>query len=177
MVGFWRKKCFYFLLLTCIFLQNVGLSANSQEKDAACPQTLPKLTEKMLTDLPSYSNRVTQRSRLLREYSNTSYIILAGQPEFKPLPLENLQYQPIFPNSTQQFFFTTLERHYLNNRAVTYESYYWVFLTQEGGKWRLVKVLTALAALNADDVPLPPQDATDGIIGQGIQLWLRDCQF
>ncbi|MGK7932341.1 MAG: hypothetical protein AB4041_13050 [Microcystaceae cyanobacterium] len=160
-----------------VFVLGTPFPLQSQEKSPSCPDNLPELSEKLLTDLPSYTNRVIQRSQLTRYPFEDTYIILASQGEFEPLPLKNLQYQPVFPNSTEQLFFTTLERHYLNQRVVTYQSYYWVFLERDNDKWYLVKVLSALASLNEDDVPLPPQDATQGAIGQGIQLWLRDCQF
>lgn len=172
-----RRNCRHLIILSILCFWGIPLPLLSQEVDQSCPDNLSDLSEKLLTDLPSYTNRVIQRSQLTRTPFNDTYIIVAGQPEFEPLTLTHQQYKPIFPNSTQQLLFTTLERHYINQRSTTYESYYWVFLTQENEQWYLVKVLSALASLNENDVPLPPQDATDGAIGQGIQLWLRDCNF
>lgn len=170
-----RRNSRNITIFTLIFLFSPYLALLSQTPPVSCPQNLAQLTEKLLKDLPGYANRVIQRSRLLRDSPYTSYIILAGQPEFEPLPLKSQQYQPFFADDTQQVFFTTLERHYRTRQGVTYQSYHWLFLTKIDNKWQLVKVISQLASLNEDDIPLPPKDSTDGAIGQGIRLWLRDC--
>ena len=56
------------------------------------------------------------------------------------------------------------------------ENYHWLFLTKTSEGWKLVTVYSQLAALNPDDVPLPPIETSQGTIGQAIRLWLRDCQ-
>ena len=131
----------------------------------------------MLPDLPSYANRVIQRSRRRHRSTNSiSYIILAGKPEFQPLPLPNRQYSPVFPDTTQQVFFTTLERQYSRDRAVDLQNFHWLFLTQTESGWRLAMLYSQLASLHPGDPPLPPQETSKGVIGQAISLWLRDCR-
>lgn len=166
-------------LIIIAFLLILGFNwpVKSQNSPSSCPDNLPDLTEKLLNDLPAYTNRVIQRSRLSNNPTGNLYIIVAGKPEFEPLPLIEKQYQSVFPNSTQQVFFTTLERHYRTNQAVTYQSHYWLFLTKKEDKWYLVRVLGALVSLEEESVPLPPTDVTKGAIGQGISLWLRDCNW
>jgi hypothetical protein len=145
-----------------------------------CPIEIETLTDHLLPDLPSYANRVIQRSRRVvdRELYIPLYVIIAGRPEFDPLPLKITpsQYKPQFPDTTQQVFFTTLERQYTNTRAVKLQNYHWLFLTRTSEGWKLVTLYSQLASLHPTDPPLPPLETSNGSIGQGIRLWLRDCQ-
>lgn len=150
--------------------------------NSSCPQTIEPLTKNLLKDLPSYANRVIQRSQLpSRTQSTSTYVILAGQPEFNPLT-ENLQgnYIPSFPEAetteVEQVFFTTLERHYLDRSVHSIENYHWLFLTQTPQGWRLVFLYSRFGLPNSDHPPTPPQETSHGIIGTAIQLWLRDCR-
>jgi hypothetical protein len=153
-----------------------GLSQQSKSASKACPVDIEQLGVWLSDDLPSYSNRVIQRSQLSQ--SPLTYIVVAGKPEFAPLPLSNRQFDSSFGDRDlpQQIFLTTLERHYLQNRATNFQSYYWIFLTRTTEGWGLVQVVTQLISLNPNDPPLPPRDATDGIVGQAIRTWLRDCR-
>lgn len=139
-----------------------------------CPQALETLTAMMLTALPSYTNRVIQRSKRSPAEMN-GYVLVAGRAEFDPLPLRSLQYKPVFPNTSHQVFFTTLERHYNAQKSYQLQNYYWAFfvLTERG--WQLSQLYSQLASLRKDDPPLPATEAREGAIGQAIQLWLRDC--
>ncbi|XHU96236.1 MAG: hypothetical protein JJP05_01920 [cyanobacterium endosymbiont of Rhopalodia gibba] len=160
----------------CLSQLSEVYSQNSP-KSTSCPSDLQRLTELMLKDLPSYANRVIQRERLrARPFPSSLYILVAGRPEFEPLPLTNLQYQPVLEDTAQQVFFTTLERQYGEESLVNLENYYWLFLTQTEKGWRSVILFSQLASLNDGGLPLPPEDASNGPIGQGIRLWLRDCR-
>ncbi len=142
-----------------------------------CPQTIESFAPKLLADLPSYSNRVIQRS--IVDYQNNpmlrSYVIIASQPELAPLPLTQRQYQPAFPDTSQQLFFTLLERQYATARVTELQNFYWAFFTLTDQGWRLLTLFSQLASTHKDDPPLPPQEASNGAIGQAINLWLRDC--
>ncbi len=147
------------------------------QNETTCPSDLETLMTRMLKDLPSYGNRVTQRSRRGdRSVEVYNYIVVAGNPEFEPLPLSNLQYQPQLPDETKQVFFTTLERQYTKTEVILLQNYYWLFLTPSSDGWRLFLLFSQLADLEKADLPLPPQDAINGAIGQGIKLWLKDCR-
>ncbi|MDJ0729658.1 MAG: hypothetical protein QNJ33_06660 [Crocosphaera sp.] len=149
----------------------------SPKRGESCPSELKTLMTWMLEDLPGYSNRVTQRARQSdRTIDIYNYIVLAGNPEFTPLPLTHLQYEPVLSDETKQVFFTTLERQYTKTEVILLQNYYWLFLTPSSDGWRLVLLFSQLADLEEDDLPLPPQDAMNGAIGQGIQLWLKDCR-
>lgn len=172
------------LLIALLSVQPLVMAQEEKPKNSpfvvnnTCSTDLERLIERMLKDLPNYANRVSQRSRVRGLESPTlTYIILAGRPEFEPLPLSNQQYEPFFPNSTQQVFFTTLERQYTGGKAITLQSYHWAFLTQSDEGWRLVSLFSRLADLSPEDLPLPPENTTKGVIGQAMGLWLRDCRF
>ncbi len=172
---FAKKQLIVRVNLVILLVLGGFIDTKAQNPPDNCPQSLETLTDDLLKDLPAYANRVIQRSRLSNDSFDNSYIILAGRPEFEPLPLQTAQYQPIFPDATEQLFFTTLERHYRTQQAVTFQSFHWVFFSKIKGKWQLIKVLSQLTALESESIPLPPEDTTNGVIGQGIRLWLRDC--
>jgi hypothetical protein len=153
-----------------------GRQTNNQNK--TCPADLDTLTSLLLKDLPSYANRVIQRSRrIARAVDTFSYVIIAGRANFEPLALHEIQYTPILPDTTKQIFFTTLERQYLNNQIVESQNYHWLFLTQTPSGWRMVMVFSRLGSSAKGDVILPPQDTSNSIIGQSVSLWLRDCRY
>ena len=149
----------------------------SPKRGESCPSDVKTLMTWMLDDLPSYSNRVSQRARRGdRTVDVYNYIVLVGNPEFDPLPLTNLQYEPVLADETKQVFFTTLERQYTKKEVILLQNYYWLFLTPSSDGWRSVLLFSQLADLQQGDLPLPPQDAMNGAIGQGIKLWLKDCR-
>lgn len=173
------------ILASVFFLTNGSLQGQIwareiNKNNSFCFAELDILMPQLLEDLPHYANRVSQRSKILGlERDINTYIIIAGQPEYQPLPLQppQSQYPSVIPgDTTQQIFFTTLERQYSNNQVSTLESYHWLFLTKSEGGWRVVMLFSVLGATGETDIPLPPRETTQGIIGQGIQLWLRDCR-
>jgi len=131
----------------------------------------------MLKDLPNYANRVIQRGRRLeRDVDIFSYILVAGRPEFEPLDLGSSQYKPVFPDSTEQIFFTTLEREHGGETAAVIENYHWLFLTKTSSGWRLVMMFSRLGS-SSPDFPLSPVlDSSNSAIAEGIRIWLRDCR-
>lgn len=143
-----------------------------------CPTDLQTLTALLLRDLPSYTNRVTQRSftNLDSPANRPGYLLLAGRPEFEPLSLGPGEYLPTPNTVPQQVFFTTLERQYVDNRSIDLQHYHWVFLIQESNGWWLVTMRSQLSDLPANQPPTPPEDTSQGAIAQAIRLWLRDCR-
>jgi hypothetical protein len=150
-----------------------------------CPSSLPVLTAWMLQDLPSYANRVRQRSWSSEQrHSNRDFvlgtIIVAGHPELEPLPTQVLgDTSAKFSPELQQVFFTTLERDYPFRRfepPIHSHSYHWLFLTQTKRGWEFVQMITRIGKTTSPQTALPPRDSSDGAIAQGIRQWLRDCQ-
>ncbi|MEB3310219.1 MAG: hypothetical protein VKJ02_08295 [Snowella sp.] len=154
-----------------------NVTAQAPAPAGTCPQTLDGLAPKLLADLPSYSNRVIQRSIVNYQQNpiSRSYVIIASQPELDPLPLSQRQYQPAFPDTSEQLFFTLLERQYATKRVTQLQSFYWGFFTLTDQGWRLLRLFSQLASTHKNDPPLPPQEVSNGAIGQAINLWLRDC--
>jgi hypothetical protein len=153
-------------------------SVNSlRNRSQSCPNHLPSLVDRMLKDLPSYANRVIQRQRNVIKTQKPSFnIIAAGKPEFELLKSKSSEYTPNFPNRSQQVFFTTLERRYSADRYTDTQSYHKLILTPTDKGWQMVLMFSQLGTKDPNRPPLPPQDTTNGYMGQAVSLWLRDCQ-
>ena len=166
-------------IIGLVNLMMVSQSAIAQETTArsACPQKLADLAPKMLADLPSYTNRVIQRS-IINHTQNLlirNYVIVASHPELEALPLINRQFKPVFPDTSQQLFFTLLERQYATERAIELQNHYRAFfdLTDQG--WRLILLFSHPSSLDKNEPFFPTQESEDSAIAQAINLWLRDC--
>jgi hypothetical protein len=58
-----------------------------KERSFCSEQTIENLITPLLRNLPSYTNRASQRARRLRRKTDVySYMVLAGKPDFTPLP-------------------------------------------------------------------------------------------
>jgi len=154
-----------------------GQLAIDRKLNKNCPGDLKALTPLLLKDLPGYSNRVIQRTQSAnREAGIENYIITAGKSEIKPLNLPQIQYNSIDNQAPEQIFFTVLERQYINKKVTDIQTYHWLFLTRSSSGWRMVMMFSRFGDSTANDPPTPPRETSDGIIGQGVQLWLRDCR-
>ncbi|BAU41801.1 hypothetical protein [Leptolyngbya sp. O-77] len=149
-----------------------------------CPDTLESLMPLLLRDLPSYANRVIARSRSSSRATDLppSYVLLAGSPDYRPLPAspEELgleEYRAIAPeDQPQQVFFTTLERQYGHGGYAQLQGFYWLFLTQQADQWHLVGLLSSWGSYPQRQPASPPRDSSEGVVAQAIRLWLRDCR-
>ncbi|MBD6617489.1 hypothetical protein FNW02_17070 [Komarekiella sp. 'clone 1'] len=190
---FWFVACgFWFLILNgldpalsknltpnSVLAQKQNI--NSGVRTLCYEQNLEILTTHLLRDLPSYANRASQRARRLSRKSDVySYMLVAGKPEFTPLPLNSEEYSTDAPKSAgsgvEQVFFTTLERQYINKKAVELQQFHWLLLTKAKSGWRLVMMFTQTGAYPKQQPPSPPRDSSNGAIAQGVKAWLRDCQ-
>lgn len=143
-------------------------------------QNLETLTAELLRDLPSYANRVTQRARRLRRTADIySYVLVAGRPEFQPLPLNPSGYTrnslKTSSEGVEQVFFTTLERQYIKRQAIQLQQFHWLFLTKAESGWRFVMMFSQTGTYPKNQPPTPPRDSSNGVLGQAISHWLRDC--
>ena len=158
----------------------------SDVKNNYCSQEVESLTDILLKELPDYSNRVIQRTQNLNQEEGIStYIVAAGKGQLEPLDLPQIQYNTVATESTKQIFFTTLERQYITEnltaqlpktRKLERETYHWLFLTPTNHGWRMVTMFSRFGSAAQNNLPTPPQESSNGIIGQAIQLWLRDCR-
>ena len=172
---------FYFLLFPPAgdnYSLSLPLPFNRTKKVASCPQDLESLIDKLLVDLPGYANRVRARSRPLSNptKSNDSVnIIVAGNPEFEPLPLSALSESVTIPENSRQVFITTLARVYQNNQALDYQEYHWLFFSQNSQNWQLIKMYS-FRKNTSENKQTYPIESSEGFIAEAIRLWLRDCQ-
>jgi hypothetical protein len=152
---------------------------NQRRQQFVCAgQNLETLTTHLLRDLPSYANRATQRGRRLQRSSDVySYMLIAGKPEFQPLPLQPIDQNKSTDENIKQVFFTTLSRQYINQTVVELQEFHWLLLAHTQDSWRLVMMFTQTAAYPQQQPASPPRDSTNSTVAQGIRTWLRDCQI
>ena len=149
----------------------------SDPEPFSCPDNIQELTPLLLQDLPSYSNRVIQRTQdRVAAAGIKNYIITASKAEFEPLDLPRIQYDRIDDRDPEQVFFTLLERQYIQGEIVEIQTYHWLFLTHTDSGWRTVMLFSRFGNSQDNVPPAPPRETTNGIIGRGVQLWLRDCR-
>ena len=174
----WKSGMLAIIVFLIMPIKLVDSEVNySSEDNFTCPDDLRQLTSLLLKDLPDYGNRVIQRTQSRnRQAGIRNYIITASKAEFEPLNLPRIQYNPIDDQEPKQVFFTVLERQYNNNKIIKIQTYYWLFLTQTSEGWRMVMMFSRLGNSTANKPPSPPIETSNGIIGRGVQLWLKDCR-
>ncbi|BAS54914.1 hypothetical protein Q2T42_10625 [Leptolyngbya boryana CZ1] len=136
----------------------------------ACPTEIEPLVRAMLPELPGYANRITVRERLTR--NRRSSVILAGRPEFEPLPLNSDRPPDL---TLKQVFITTLGREYVGNTPVELQEFHWLFLTRSQRGWQLPLMFTRIGTTTPGQPITPPRESRESSIGKAIQLWLQDC--
>lgn len=161
-----------------------GSASDSGSTSELCSQkSLEQMITLMMRDLPGYANRVGQRARRLKRQGDTfSYILVAGKEDFQPLPLNpnptsNLPDALESPD-VRQVFFTTLERRYTANKPVEMQQYHWLLLTQTNDGWYKVSMRSQIGSYRSQIARnmSPIRDSSDGVIGEGVNIWLRDCR-
>ncbi|NER00580.1 MAG: hypothetical protein F6K30_28445 [Cyanothece sp. SIO2G6] len=146
-----------------------------------CPSTIETMLPMLLRDLPSYANRVSTRAQVRdRAFNPRGVVITAAQPEISSLDMDVHAMIPseeaIASNGLTPLFFTTLERHYRHGTATRIQHYHWAFLTRTSAQeWGLALMFSRIGDYPAQQPVSPPRESRQGTIGQGIQLWLRDC--
>lgn len=154
----------------------------SKEKSFCSQQNIETLTTPLLRDLPSFTNRASQRARRLSRKADVySYMIVAGKPDFTPLPfnsgINNTDASKSSDEKVEQIFFTTLERQYIAGKAVQLQEFHWLFLTNTKSGWRMVTMFSQIGSYPVTkQPPTPPRDSGNGTVAQGINAWLRDCR-
>ena len=147
----------------------------------ACPQELETLVAGLVRDLPGYANRVALRTlgNVAVEDWPFGSVLTVGAPELEPIDLSDRTFREVagMETAAAQVFFTTLERQYVNQQSVLLQHYHWLFLAPSDQGWLMVFMFSSVGPYPAvGRAPSPPQDSTDGIIGQAVRLWLRDCR-
>lgn len=167
------KYPFTLLLTAGVLILSLN-PAESREK-TICSSDLKTWIPKLLEDLPGYTNRVIHREEIgLRSTNFFHYILVAGQPDYHPINRPSQELTTLLPDTTQQVFFTTLERDYLGDTVKQSEAFHWLFLTPTNEGYRMVMMQSRYQVGNSTYQLLPPEDSSNGSIAQGIKLWLRD---
>ncbi|MEH1945720.1 MAG: hypothetical protein V7K77_01825 [Nostoc sp.] len=156
-------------------------NVNSGARSLCSEQNLETLIIQLLQKLPSYTNRATQRARRLSRSSQVySYMLVAGRPEFIPLPLNLEEYSADASKSAasgvEQVFFTTLERQYIGKKVVELQQFHWLLLTKTQSGWQLVMMFSQAGSYSQQQPLSPPRDSSNGTVAQGVKAWLRDCE-
>lgn len=143
---------------------------------ASCPQNFETLSDLLIRDIPSYTNRILQSSvaDISTAYRPT-YVITASRPERMPLEITDRVYTTPSDSSEDlhQLFFTTLERQYSGLDTVAIEHFHWLFLAPDENGWQMVFMFSAIEA--EDGAQIPPRDSSQGSVGQAVRRWLTDC--
>ncbi|MEL6165332.1 MAG: hypothetical protein AAFR37_16800 [Cyanobacteria bacterium J06628_3] len=196
-----KNKNYYLLVLSSFWIvvfstfNYPGLAAksvinnkinNTKQKTSCSNQDLTTLIDKLLRDLPAYFNRATQRARRLeRPVEVYSYMLLAGKPDFTPLPLKSWTDKATDgatdeagdrTEAVEQIFFTTLERQYVKGKALQLQGFHRLFLTKTESGWRMSMIYSQMGGYPKQKPPTPPRESTNTAVGQGIKTWLRDCR-
>ena len=144
---------------------------------AACPRDFETLTNLLVRDIPSYTNRILQSSVAdIPDSYRPAYVVAASLPERTPLDITDQVYTTdtdSYPQ-LQQLFFTTLERQYSDLEVTEINHFHWLFLVPDGESWQMVFMFSAIAA--EGEVQLPTRDSSQGSVGQAVQRWLVDCR-
>lgn len=158
---------------------SIATAATTRPSRRVCPAEVEPLIALMLRDLPGYANRVIVRSRPRSTVSSPlDSIITAGRPEFAPLPLAGVGSTIPSPQADadlRQVFITTLERQNVAGSAIDLQQFHWLFLTPTKSGWRLALMFTRTGTLPIGQPITPPRESSQGIVGQAVRTWLRDC--
>lgn len=166
----------YLLTLFLVPKEQLLLPAVAESKQY-CSKNVEALSSKLIADLPDYANRVIQITQDDNQEAGIyNYIIYAGKLETEPLNLPQIDYAPTASDSTEQIFFTTKERQYFNQEKIERETYHWLFVTLTQSGWHLVTMFSRFGNETKNTPPTPPQESSNGIIGQAVSIWLRDCR-
>jgi hypothetical protein len=140
----------------------------------SCPTDLQALLDKMLPDLPSYTNRVIQRASTNRQLERDIYILLATQlDELEALPFNvNLDH----PDETYLVYFQTWQRKHYPQKIIRFKQYHWLFLRISPTGWVLEKMFSKSSSYPQYGFYPLPGETSESAIAQAIRLWLRDCQ-
>ncbi len=143
---------------------------------STCPVKLADLTNALVRDLPSYTNRLIQqrRSRNDKLYSS---IVTASLPELKSIEITSREYPPRFPQTAPtQVFISTLERQYTGIQSAQLQQFHWLFLAQTRMGWRLATIYSRISSFpHHNNAITPPIESSQTVVGEAIGIWLNDC--
>jgi hypothetical protein len=143
-----------------------------------CPAKLASLTDVLVRDLPSYTNRIIQQRRKRTDLVYSS-MITASMPDLRSIESFSREYPAQFPqNAPTQVFISTLERQYTGTKSAQLQQFHWLFLANTRFGWRLVNMYSQTGGSPGADTPVaPPIESSKTIVGEAISVWLNDCHL
>lgn len=142
--------------------------------DKDCLVTADSVLNSLLPALPSYTNRVLQRSPEVGLGEKSSYVISAQGLTQPPFSLET---ELTKQQNLSSVYLMTWERRYRHQTAFSIQRYHWLFLRQTPQGWEVVKLFSQSGPYPGYKLFPEPMDTTKGAMAEAIRLWLRDCQF
>jgi hypothetical protein len=177
----------YFFMLSVNYLPECALRIGTQcnlsvpivaSAPNTCPIKLESLTNLLVRDLPSYTNRLIQqrRSRTDQVYSS---IVTASMPEFKPIETISHEYPPHFPQAAPtQVFISTLESQYTGIQSTQLQQFHWLFIAKTRMGWRLVNIYSRTSGSPRSNTLITPSiESSKTVVGEAVRLWLNDCHL
>ena len=142
-------------------------------EDKDCLATADSVLNSLLPALPSYTNRVLQRSPEVGLGEKSSYMISAKGLTQPPFSLET---ELTEPETLSSLYLMTWERQYHRQTIFSVQRYHWLFLRQTPEGWEVVKLFSQSGPYPGYKLFPEPMDTTQGAMAEAIRLWLRDCQ-
>jgi hypothetical protein len=141
--------------------------------EPGCLMTVDALINPLVQALPSYTNRVLQRSPEVGLGEKSGYVISATGLTQAPFVLNT---ELIDQNNLSSIYLVTRERRYRNQKVFNVKRYHWLFLRHTPHGWEVVKLFSQSGPYPGYKLFPEPMDTTKGAMAEAIRLWLRDCQ-
>ncbi|MGB3533484.1 MAG: hypothetical protein WBA13_08195 [Microcoleaceae cyanobacterium] len=148
-------------------------TASSAYGDQGCIAVADSLVNPLVQALPSYTNRVLQRSPEVGLGEKSNYVISAQGLTQAPFSLET---ELVQQKDLSSLYIMTRERRYRNQTVFNVERYHWLFLRHTPKGWEVVKLFSQSGPYPGYKLFPDPSDTTKGAMAEAIRLWLRDCQ-
>lgn len=167
----WETK----VLLPFEYLQSQPLVSTSDpaEGELGCLSSVDGIIKPLVQALPSYTNRVLQRSPEVGLGEKSGYVISAKGLTQAPFTLST---ELVDQNNLSSIYLVTRERRYRNQKVFNVQRYHWLFLRHTPQGWEVVKLFSQSGPYPGYKLFPQPMDTTKGAMAEAIRLWLRDYQ-
>ncbi len=152
----------------------IEISANQPYcGDQDCIIAVDPIIAPLMQALPSYTNRVLQRSPEVGLGEKSGYIILAQDLTQAPFSIKT---ELTDKKNISSIYLMTWERRYRNQTVFNVKRYHWLFLRHTAQGWEVVKLFSQSGPYPGYKLFPDPMDTTKGAMAEAIRLWLRDYQ-
>jgi hypothetical protein len=141
---------------------------------SGCMITVDSMIKPLVQALPSYTNRVLQRSPEVGLGEKSGYVISAKGLTQAPFALNT---ELVDQKNLSSIYLVTWERRYRNQTIFNVKRYHWLFLRHTPQGWEVDKLFSQSGPYPGYKLFPDPMDTTKGAMAEAIRLWLRDCQM